>query len=82
MAMFTLKGARSNARISQREMAEKLGISTNAYNRHENTDEMVFNVEQAFTFSEAVGIPMDDIMFFIPNYTKRVQKQKEMRVQA
>ena len=63
MSKFTVKQARSLTGYSQEKMAKVLGISKNAYIRKE-VGSSKFYVDEAYMFSEIVGLPMQDIIFF------------------
>lgn len=62
MQKLTVEQARKIAGISQREMANKLGISENTYINKEKGI-VRFYVDEACKFSEIVGIEFDDIIF-------------------
>lgn len=59
---FTVKQARQYAGFTQREMAEKLGISRDTYRKIEQSPEDA-TVATAKKISEVVGIPIDQIFF-------------------
>ena len=59
---FTVKQARQYAGFTQREMAEKLGISRDTYRKIEQSPEDA-TVATAKRISEVVGIPIDQIFF-------------------
>ena len=60
--IFTLKQARRYANQTQRDMAEKLGISRDANMRLEKNPDKV-TVRQAKIISQITGIPYDSIFF-------------------
>lgn len=64
MPKISLKAARINAGLSQKEMAELLGISKNTVCNWENGDSEP-NASQLRKISELSGIPMDFI--FVPD---------------
>lgn len=57
---FTVKQARQYAGFTQREMAEKLGVSRDTYRKIEMSPEDA-TVAIAKKISEVVGIPIDQI---------------------
>lgn len=59
---FTVKQARQYAGFTQREMAEKLGVSRDTYRKIEMSPEDA-TVAIAKKTSEVVGIPIDQIFF-------------------
>ena len=59
---FTVKQARQYAGFTQREMAEKLGISRDTYRKIEQSPENA-TVATAKKISEVVDIPIDQIFF-------------------
>ncbi len=59
---FTIKQARQYAGFTQREMAEKLGVSRDVYRKIEHFPEKT-PIELAKKFSAAVGISIDQIFF-------------------
>ena len=59
---FTVKQARQYAGFTQREMAEKLGVSRDTYRKIEKSPEDA-TVATAKRISEVVGIPIDQIFF-------------------
>lgn len=66
---FTVKQARQYAGFTQREMAEKLGVSRDTYRRIEQSPEDA-TVATAKRISEVVGIPIDQ--FFSPVHLLKV----------
>lgn len=59
---FTVKQARQYAGFTQREMAEKLGVSRDTYRKIEMSPEDA-TVAIAKKISEVVGIPIDQFFF-------------------
>lgn len=58
----SLAAARVNAKLTQREVAEKLNVTNNTIVAWENgTSEP--KISQAIALSELYGIPMDNIIF-------------------
>lgn len=78
MAMFTIQGARVNAGLSQTQVADKLGMSVNSWLGYEK-GRKVLRADKIFDFSELVNVSTDEIIFFAPDYTKRVYNQKKLR---
>ena len=66
---FTVKQARQYAGFTQREMAEKLGISRDTYRKIEQSPEDA-TVATAKRISEVVGIP--STKFFSPVHLLKV----------
>lgn len=62
MLGFTVKQARQYAGYTQREMAEKLGVSRDTYRKIEASPEDA-TIATAKKISEVVGIPIDQIFF-------------------
>lgn len=62
MLGFTVKQARQYAGFTQREMAEKLGVSRDTYRKIEASPEDA-TIATAKRISEVVGIPIDQIFF-------------------
>lgn len=60
--IFTIKQARAMAGLTQVQMAEKLGISRDAYRKIEINPERV-TVKQAIEISNITGIDMNQIFF-------------------
>lgn len=56
--------ARKQAKLSQQEVADILGISRNSYGQKERGD-VSFNLEEMFTLSELLNTSLDDL--FISN---------------
>lgn len=59
-----LYDARKQAKLSQQEVAEILGISRNSYGQKERGD-VPFNLEEMFTLAELLNTSLDDL--FISN---------------
>ena len=60
MPEITLKAARINAKLTQKEMAQKLGVSNTTVNNWENGDTEP-TLTQLREISRLSGIPMDFI---------------------
>lgn len=60
---WTLKLCRIKEGLKQREMADKLGVSLDAYKNYENYRTRM-RVDIALKFAEIVKIPFDSIIFF------------------
>ena len=56
--------ARKQAKLSQQEVADILGISRNSYGQKERGD-VLFNLEEMFALSELLNVSLDDL--FISN---------------
>lgn len=56
--------ARKQAKLSQQEVADILGISRNSYGQKERGD-VLFNLEEMFALSELLNMSLDDL--FISN---------------
>ena len=56
--------ARKEAKLSQQEVADILGISRNSYGQKERGD-VLFNLEEMFALSELLNVSLDDL--FISN---------------
>ena len=69
MTEFTVEQARNFAGMSQKEMADIIGTSKNAYIRKEKGLAR-FYIDEAYKFSEAVGISISNIVFFNRNVPK------------
>lgn len=65
---ISILAARTNAKLNQQEMAEKLGIDRTSYIRYEK-GEAFMRMDMAFHFSEIVNIPMAYIDFCLPKNT-------------
>ena len=56
--------ARKQAKLSQQEVADILGISRKSYGQKERGD-VLFNLEEMFALSELLNVSLDDL--FISN---------------
>lgn len=74
MLGFTVKQARQYAGFTQREMAEKLGVSRDTYRKIEASPEDA-TIATAKRISEVVGIPIDQI--FSSVYLLKVERLSE-----
>ena len=52
--------ARKQAKLSQQEVADILGISRNSYGQKER-DDTSFNLEEMFALSDLLNISLDDL---------------------
>lgn len=59
---ITPAAARVNAGLTQRDVAEKMGVSTNTVINWENGKTLP-SVSMAWRLSELYGIPLDNIFF-------------------
>lgn len=63
MPIYTPEQARTLKKISQKKMAEKLGISENSYiNKEKGVTR--FYVDEALAFCKIVDMALDNIIFF------------------
>lgn len=62
MIKISLAAARVNKKLSQRKMAEKLGVHEMTYAAWERNPEKI-KVEMAEKISEITGIPTDNLKF-------------------
>jgi len=69
-----LYGVRKKKKLSQEEMAEKLGISRVSYGLKERGDNE-FTIDEMFNISKILGMGLDDI--FLPRSNKNCYKTKE-----
>lgn len=69
-----LYGARKEKKLSQQEMAEKLGISRVSYGAKERGDK-AFTLDEMFRISKILGKGLDDI--FLPRGNQNGYKEKE-----
>ncbi|MBP3038100.1 helix-turn-helix transcriptional regulator [Bacillaceae bacterium Marseille-Q3522] len=60
---FTLMQARIMAGLTQKQMAEKLGMSEKTYIEYEKYRK-IFRMDVAFKFAKIVGINLENIIFF------------------
>ena len=63
--------ARKQAKLSQQEVADILGISRNSYGQKERGD-VLFNLDEAFALSELLNTSLDDL--FISQSKEGVSK--------
>lgn len=63
MEKLTVRQARMVADISKKEMAKALGLSVSGYTDKEN-GRRKFYFKEAVIFSELVGIPAENILFY------------------
>ena len=73
---FTLPGWRRAKRITQAEMAEKIGIPAVTYARWEKNPKK-FPVSKAFEVAEILGISINDIIFMPDGDTNCVTEGEE-----
>lgn len=66
MIKISLAAARVNMNLSQRKMAEKLGVHEMTYAAWERKPEKI-KVEMAEKISEITGIPVDNLNFSAKN---------------
>ncbi len=69
-----LYGARKERKLSQEEMAKKLGISRVSYGLKERGDK-AFTLDEMFRISKILGKGLDDI--FLPRGNQNGYKEKE-----
>lgn len=62
---ISLAAARVNAHLTQREVAKKLGVTTNTIVAWEKSRREP-SVTQAKTLADTYGMPFDSIIFFKP----------------
>ena len=65
---ISIMAARVNAKLTQQEMADKLGINRTSYLKYEN-GETSMRMDTAAKFSEIVRIPLQYIDFFMSKNT-------------
>lgn len=85
---FTLEQARKYNGLSQRELAERLGIALQTYNEYEKYRQL-FRVDTMHKFVEVVGLPIEDILFYeekrepqkrnMIEYARKLNIQEETR---
>ena len=59
---ITMKQARVGADMTQQQVADRLGVHVQTYQRMENNPEDV-TIRQGKSFSEIVGVRFEDIFF-------------------
>lgn len=66
---FTIRGARENTnpRLTQEQVAKRLGVSTKTYQGYEN-GKTFMRIDKAKAFSEITGVPISEINFLPSNY--------------
>lgn len=62
MARMTLEAARRNVKLTQKEAADRLGVSNTTLSNWENGISFP-NVQQVEKICELYGVPYDDIIF-------------------
>ena len=62
MNKYTLKALRANADMTQKETAEKIGVSTTTWSRWEKRERYP-DVKQVEKIAEVFGVSYDDIIF-------------------
>ena len=62
MPIFTLKGARANANLTQKEVATRLGVSNKTVSAWENGTALP-NIQQVNALCELYGRKIDEIDF-------------------
>lgn len=60
---FTIAQARALSGLTQKKLAELLGVSEKTYIQYEKYRK-ILDMKQAFDFSYYTGIKMDDLIFF------------------
>lgn len=80
MKSFNIKTARVQAGLLQSQMAREIGVSSGTYSSIENYNR-ILNVQEAYLFSEVVGISMDQIIFFgnETEHNRVINIQRELR---
>lgn len=71
---FDIVSARVKAKLTQEEMAKRLGMSKRTYIKYEK-GENFFRIDKAWKFAEICNIPFDHIIFFKGYYTSSVEKE-------
>ena len=66
---ISLKAARVNAGLTQKEAGEKIGVDTGTIRSWEQ-GESEPRISQAYAIAELYGIPLDSIIFFTRNLAK------------
>lgn len=62
---ISIEAARVNAKKTQQEVAQYLGLNRDTYRRYER-GEKAFRMDMAVKFSECVGVPIKFINFYLP----------------
>jgi DNA-binding XRE family transcriptional regulator len=62
---ISLEAARVNAKKTQEEVAQYLGIHRDTYRKYER-GELAFRMDMAVKFSEYVNLPLENINFSLP----------------
>ncbi|MBR2752817.1 MAG: helix-turn-helix transcriptional regulator [Lachnospiraceae bacterium] len=72
---FTVEQARRLAKISQADMAQKLGMSEKTY-RNKESGATRFYVDEADRFARLVGLPREDIIFLTTECQNMAQEER------
>jgi Helix-turn-helix. len=62
---ISLEAARVNAKKTQEEVAQHLGMHRDTYRKYER-GELAFRMDMAMKFSEYVNLPLENINFSLP----------------
>nr|DAE90070.1 MAG TPA: hypothetical protein [Caudoviricetes sp.] len=65
---YTMELARLNAKLTQREVADRMHICRDKYRKLEKNPEKV-TIEEALSFCSIVGLPLDEVIFSSDNST-------------
>ncbi len=65
---ISMEAARVNAKMTQQEMANALGVDRTSYIRYEK-GETIIRLDLAMLFASIVNIPMSYIDFYLPKIT-------------
>lgn len=76
MEKFTLKNARVLADMTQKEMAEALGVSESTYISYEQYKNFM-RMDTAFKFSKIVNRDLDTLIFLPNNYILNVPSKSK-----
>lgn len=76
---ITMAAARTNANLSQQEMAERLGMSRGSYIRLEQGKDII-KLDLAILFAQITGIPFQYINFFSHEHQLKVEKSKSDQI--
>lgn len=71
---FDMVSARAKAKLTQEQMAKRLGMSKRTYIKYEK-GETFLRIDKADKFAKICNIPFDHIIFFKGYYTSSVVKQ-------